>query len=624
MLTFDLETTNRTKGSALDATNNVVMVAWSEDDEREVHTHYGGLMEATEFWKAWDRHDVVLCHNAKFEMHWMKRFGVDIHTRKWHDTMLAERVIAGNRQWKLSLDAVAQRYGQDAKDPVIDTMMKAGVCPSDMPVRRLTARNVRDVRVTKAIFDRQLEILKSCDLLHLYRTRCDLAAVLCDMEAHGMYLDKTRVLETYHHAAEKIVGVERKLNKLTGGINLRSPDQLAHYLYGELKFPEKKGANGKPLRNKPSKQFPNGRPKTDQHTLMWLSKVAETDEQKTFLELRKEYGSLNAELSKNLEFFKGVVDEGNEHFHSQFNQTVAATHRLTASGVPLQFEQFDKPKSVQLQNSPRKFKKLYRAPTMGGNWHVVEVDSSQLEFRVAAFVGNDKQARLDIADPDFDAHCKSASVMNEISYETFLSSYREGYGAYKNLRQEAKSDTFKPLYGGTKGTPAQERWYKEFNERYSDLHKAQEDWVAEVAITGELHTPWGMRFYWNCQYNRRGVLIDTITHRPVGPQIYNYPVQSLATAEMMPIAIILLHKKMREAGMHAMLVNTVHDSVIAYVPEHELEKFKALAKDAFTIDLRNHLRIHYNIEFDVPLGCGITVGKHWGEGDEETYDEVES
>lgn len=624
MLVFDLETTNHSYGSALDSRNRVLMVSWCLNDGA-VHTHRGPLLEASRFWDDMSNTDVVVCHNAKFEMHWFKSVGVNIDKWKWHDTMLAERVLAGNRMWKLDLGSVAGRYGFDVKDPVIDSMMKAGVCPSDMPQRRLKARCVRDVRTTRDIMRIQLEKLKQDGLLHIYRTRCDFAPVLCDMEGNGMFLDKEKVLTAYDDTAKRLSGVKSELDAITGGINLRSPDQLAHFLYGELGFPERKGAKGKPLRNKPSKQFPKGRPKTDQHTMKWLESQAETSKQKEFIALRRAYGQLNADLTKNLEFFKGVVEERDGHFHSQFNQTVAATHRLSSSGIPLQFKQFDKPKSVQLQNSPRKFKELYRAPDYGDDhkWYVVEVDAAQLEFRVAAYCGQDGQALEDIADPDFDAHCKSASVMNEIEYPLFLKRFREGNKVYKILRQEAKADTFKPLYGGTKGTESQERWYREFQERYSDLYSTQEAWVSEVARTGTVKTDWGMRFYWSASFNRRGVLVDNNTHRPIGPQVFNYPVQSLATAEMMPIAITKLSKMVKEQGLHVKLVNTIHDSVIAYVRDDDLRKYHEIAKYAFTDCLREHLQMFYGIDFNVPLGCGFTPGEHWGCGDEETYDEVE-
>jgi DNA polymerase I-like protein with 3'-5' exonuclease and polymerase domains len=626
-LTFDLETTNLSYGSASVPENYIVMLAY-QIDGGPIYRVYGEDLPSAHFREAYDKADVICAFNAKFEQKWMLRNGFDID-KPWHDPMLAERVIQGNMQLPMNLGAVAERYGFDLKDPVIDSMMKSGVCPSEMPQERLMARCARDVRTTDQILLKQLEILKGTNRLHVYRTRVDFCNVLSHIETEGMQLDEARVYKAYGDHAVAAATARLKLDQITGGINLRSPDQVAHFVYGTLGFPERKSARGKPLRNKPSKQFPHGRPKTDKATMTWLEGQATTDRQREFIELRQIYSKANAALVKNLEFFKGVVDEREDRkFFAQFNQTVAATHRLTSSGIPIQFKQFDKPKSVQFQNMPREFKGLFDAPE---GYDIVEVDAAQLEVRGAAFLWQDEQAMQDIADPDFDAHCTSAAVMEGIPYESFLRAYRgettEGaQKAAKRQRTAAKADTFKPLFGGTKGTEKQEKWYKEFQNRYSGIYATQEGWVADVARDGTLILPWGMRFYWDTEMRSNGMLMCRRTKRPVGPQVFNYPVQSLATAEIVPIAIISLWKRCKEMGLDVKFVNTVHDSVICYVKDSPIAKhhFTRACELAFTRDVYEHLEMHYGITFNVPLGCGITSGKNWGEGEEYIYDDVDN
>lgn len=619
MLTFDFETTNYSNGSALDERNKLLMVCW-QIDNGPVRHHVGPIFEARDFWAAVDEQRTLCAYNKKFEQLWFKRLGVDIDRWKWHDPMLAEKVLLGNVRLPMGLGLVCERYGYDTKDPVIDKMMKAGICPSEMPQKRLLARCARDVRTTSALMQRMLKLLVERGALAPYRLRCDFGDILAHMEyGDGMVLDAYRVYDEYVHTSQQLLEVQAELDGMTGGINLRSRDQVADFLYNKLKFPEKRDRRGKPIRNKPKKGWPDGVPLTDQKTLTWLETQAETPEQMRFIELRKKYGTLNAALTKNLEFFKGVCDEYDGCFNAQFNQTVAATHRLTSSGRPLYFEQFEKQKSTQFQNMPRKYKRLFCAPI---DYVVVETDSAQLEFRVAAFLGQDAQAMADISDPDFDAHCRSASVMNDIPYERFLQRYREGNSVYKKLRTAAKPDTFKPLYGGTRGTPEQEKWYQEFNERYSDIYAQQETWLADVMRDGVLTLPWGMQFSWDIRLNRRGIPLDSSTNRPVRPQVFNYPVQSLATAEIVPIAIVSLYRRCKEAGIEFKFVNTVHDSVIAYVRESQIEEYIKEAAQAFTTDVYAYLQLHYGIEFNVPLGCEVVYGDHWGEGTEYVYDDV--
>ena len=259
---------------------------------------------------------------------------------------------------------------------------------------------------------------------------------------------------------------------------------------------------------------------------------------------------------------------------------------------------------------------------MPTKYKIAEVDAMQLEFRVAAYLGQDKKAMSDILDPDFDAHCRTASIMNDKNYDDFLHDYRAGSKIYAEMRTAAKPDTFKPLYGGTKGTPEQERYYADFRKRYSGIADTQENWLAEVIRTGKLILPWGMQFEWDVYMNRNGVAMNRRTHKPVGPQVFNYPVQNLATAEMVPIAIIALHKRCREAKLDVKFVNTVHDSVICLVATKCLARFELAANRAFTTDVYEALDTFYGIDFNVPLGCEIVIGDNWGTGNKHIHDDV--
>jgi DNA polymerase I-like protein with 3'-5' exonuclease and polymerase domains len=627
MLFFDFETTNIRYGTALDERNSIVMVAWAEDSG-PVKTYIGDIMQAHEFWKAVHKHKAFCAFNAKFEMHWMKRCGFDIDSVRWHDPMLAEKVLLGNIFKPLNLGDVSERYGYKGKDPLIDSLMKAGVCPSEMPQKRLARRARRDVSTMRLIFGVQKLQLQERKQIHLYRNRCDFASVLTHIEAEGMQLDPAAVRGHYERYVQELARLTARLDKMTGGINMNSSDQKAHFLYGKLKFPEKCGAGNRPLRNKPSKQFPNGRPKTDKDTLTWLMTQAKTAKQRDFVGLSKAYSKCNAAVSKNLQFFQGICEEYDGKFKAQFNQIVAATHRLTSSGLPLPFELFEgKEKSVQFQNMPREFKNCFDAPE---GYKVTEVDAMQLEFRVAAFLGQDKQAMRDIADPDFDAHIYSASEINELDYDYLLAAYRNKAHAdhkkAKALRQAAKPHTFKPLYGGTKGTEGEERYYKKFAERYKGVAAVQENWLADVMRTGQVITGWNMRFSFKTYVDRRGVAMNKLTHKPVGPQVANYPVQNLATAEIVPIAIVALYKECKERNIDVKFVNTVHDSVICYVKDTpgEITAFRQVAEWAFTIAVYEHLKLFYNIEFNVPLGMEMVIGDHWSEGMETIYDDVKN
>ena len=191
-------------------------------------------------------------------------------------------------------------------------------------------------------------------------------------------------------------------------------------------------------------------------------------------------------------------------------------------------------------------------------------------------------------------------------YGELLSAYQAGDKRAKEVRQAAKSETFKPLYGGTKGTPAQERWYKAFKLRYHELVLTQKGWIHEVLRTKELRTPWGLRYYWpHASINSNGYV-------NCGNAVANYPIQGLATAEIIPIALVCFWHRTRELRDQGMLriVNTVHDSIAVEIAEGIRGEFTEIAKQCFTTDVYEYLERVYGIRFDVPLGCGIKIGSH--------------
>ena len=102
--------------------------------------------------------------------------------------------------------------------------------------------------------------------------------------------------------------------------------------------------------------------------------------------------------------------------------------------------------------------------------------------------------------------------------------------------------------------------------------------------------------------------------------VVNYPVQYLATGEIIPIAVCFAHWRMRKEGLRSFLVNTVHDSVVVEYHPEELEKIKEIMELSFTHDVYNYLYDNYEIEFNIPLGIGVKAGDHWSTGEEVKKD----
>ncbi len=620
VLDFETDTSHGDYGNAVHADNGIVLASWKHASGKVV-SKWGSEFEMQELVSDIQEADFLVAHNAKYELMWLERCGLDLSDTVVFCTQLAEYVLTGNRSapddatglrpLSLSLDMCCRRRGWKIKDPVVDVMIKDGINPVRIPRPWLQGRCEQDVETTEQLFKDQLVRLTDSSRLPVLYTRCLLTPVLSAVEFEGMCLNPDRVKEEYEEYTLKQNQLQQDMDQLTGGINWRSPNQVAEFIYDKLGFQEKRNRKGEPLRNAANKAWPNGLPKTDQDTLAALK--ATTKDQKHFLSLRKDLGKVSAALSKNLEFFRGVVSEMKGVFKANFHQSRTATHRLSSSGIPTYFEQFGKEKTVQFQNLPRVFKRLFRAKQEG--WLMGEADGSQLEFRVAADLGKCESAK-ELIVTGGDVHELSTKVQFGHSTEELAELAASNPKKFKQQRTDSKSWTFQPLYGGEGKTKKQKDYAKAFREAYPGIAEEQKRWVDEVRDTKMLVTPWGLRYYWPKAKPRRDGTLN------VKNSVYNYPVQAYATAEIIPIAVFCFWHRVKEEGLddRIILVNTVHDSIIVELHPAHVDDFRRIAKLAFCADVYSYLSRVYGIDFDfVPLGVGITVGEHWTEGEEEAY-----
>ena len=593
-LVLDLETTTYSFGDATDERNEVVCAAWYRKGAKKVEYRYGpGCLEdlLCEIDEVLDNGGFLVGHNIKFDLKHLYKWGqLDPYGVLVYDTMLGEHIKRGNRlQFKVNLNDTAQRYGCTAKAYMVDRMLKGGVDTKFHPKPLLKARVIKDVKDTTRTFLRQRESLNEAGQLGIMGTRCLFTPVLADIEMKGIPLNADRVKAEHNKLLKEKFLLEQKWNVLYGEVNPKSTQDMAFLIYDQLKFKELTDYKGKKIRNKPNKNFPTGAPKVDEKTLGKLEVTS--SRQRQFLEIKKELGRVNTRLSKTMDFFKGICEEEGGIFYGQFNQAVTQTHRLSSSSIRYKFKEQKKELGVQLQNLPREYKKLV------GPGIIAETDGSQLEFRVAAFLGQDKQAISDII-RGVDRHKQTAMQLYGISEEEVT----------PEIRQASKEETFKPLYGGMRGTEQQERYYKWFRKQFPDLAETQTGWTLEVLANDTLRMPWGMQWYWpNTRQSKSGYIDNT-------PSIYNYPVQSLATAEIIPIAAVYLWYLCESAAQGIHIFNTVHDSVIASIPNEEtIPLWQEMSIQAFTKHVYNYLEKVYGMKFNVPLGVGVTVGEHWGE-----------
>jgi DNA polymerase I-like protein with 3'-5' exonuclease and polymerase domains len=219
--------------------------------------------------------------------------------------------------------------------------------------------------------------------------------------------------------------------------------------------------------------------------------------------------------------------------------------------------------------------------------YILEGDYSQLEFRVAGFLSKDETIYKEVTD-GFDVHSYTASVMGV-------------------SRQEAKSHTFKPLYGGILGTDKQMRYYSAFKEKYSGITQWHEDLQNEAVSTKKVVLPSGREYAFKfAKFTSRGTATNATA-------IKNYPVQGFATADLLPLALIKLHKRLRELnkqGVQSLLINTVHDSLVMDVHPQEKEQMVDLMKECM-LCISEECKVRYDLVFDMPIDIELKIGRDW-------------
>jgi len=319
--------------------------------------------------------------------------------------------------------------------------------------------------------------------------------------------------------------------------------------------------------------------RTDRITLNKIAGEAE-GEFREFIDAILRHNAISTYLNTFVEGLQNFTNE-NGLLHPKFMQAVTATGRLSS-------------RDPNFQNQPRggtfPIRKVIQSRFEGGQ--ILEVDFAQLEFRTAVFLAQDKQGMEDIKNK-IDVHRFTADIIGV-------------------SRQDAKAHTFKPLYGGTTGTEDEKKYYKTFAEKYKDITKWHEELQTHAITYKRVKLPTGREY--SFPYAER---------MPWGgssyaTQIKNYPVQGFATADIVPLACIKIYELMKEQKVKSLLINTVHDSIVADVYPGEEAVMSKIFKQG-TASVVPALKEYYGINFNVPLDTEVKMGYDWLNMKEDKY-----
>ena len=226
---------------------------------------------------------------------------------------------------------------------------------------------------------------------------------------------------------------------------------------------------------------------------------------------------------------------------------------------------------------------------------LVNVDGRAIEWLCASYLSQDETA-IDEIIRAIDQHTAN----------------QERFGLPSRLI--AKTFVFRLIYGGQAysyandpdftGVSTSERFWQgvidEFYNKYSGIAKWHTALVSEASSTGRLRMPTG-RFY-NFNSTQRGR--DLVWPRT---KILNYPVQGLA-ADLIAIARVSFRRRFLSGNFTGKLINTIHDSIVADVPNNEVLAVCKLFEEVFNDIPMNFKRI-FGVDFNLPTRCEISYGK---------------
>ena len=262
--------------------------------------------------------------------------------------------------------------------------------------------------------------------------------------------------------------------------------------------------------------------------------------------------------------------------HPNFNQCITATGRLSSS-------------RPNFQNMPRgaTFPAREAIVSRHDGGFILEGDYSQLEFRVAGYLSKDPVIYEEVKS-GFDVHSYTAQIMGV-------------------SRQDAKAHTFKPLYGGVLGTNREMAYYSAFRNKYQGVTEWHDKLQEEAVTTKQVVLPSGREYAFPyAKYTRYGTTVGATS-------IKNYPVQGFATADLLPLALIRLHKSMKAMQKpvpKSKIINTVHDSIIMDVHPDEKDWMINLLKRSM-LCIPEECKEQFGIDFDMPIEIELKIGKDW-------------
>lgn len=507
-----------------------------------------------------------VAHNGKYDMGVFANEGITLAGLVF-DTMLAAYLInPGTRSY--SLDALSFSEFGYQKIPITALIGtgKHQISMRDVAVEKLSVYACEDADFTFRLYEKYAKELVGLNQVKLLSDiEAPLIPVLVAMERAGVKIDLGRLVLLSKEVSDMRTGHATQIYSLAGEeFNINSPIQLKKVLFEKLAIvpPKlKKGKTGISTAASELEKMQGLHPIMD-HILS--------------------YRELTKLLNTYIDVLPTLVHPKTGRIHTSFNQTIAATGRLSSS-------------NPNLQNIPIKqaLGRKIRSCFIGEQGTtLVAADYSQVELRIIASLAKDKKM-IRAFHEGIDIHTATAAEMNGVPLEEVT----------KEMRRAAKEVNFGVLYGmGPQGLSvaagisyvAAAQFIERYFAAYPQIQEYIETTIALARANGYSETFFGRRRYLPDLQAGMQQLRAAAERAAI-----NMPIQGTA-ADIMKLAMIRIHEKIRHRD-DARMILQVHDELVFEVKEESLPILAPLIQE----------EMESVVKLDVSLVVDVKYGKNW-------------
>lgn len=504
--------------------------------------------------------------NAKQDVLVLRRAGVQLRGLDF-DTMLASYVLNPGRR-SHGLDVLAMEFLDYTMTPYADVCGKGKSLVSFDESLIDAARNYscEEADMTlrlRAIFEPQLQSTNVQSLLD--DIEIPLVYVLANVEWTGISIDVPWFRSLKERFRREREAIEKQIYVSAGvEFNINSNPQLRDVLFNRLGLPVlKKTSTG---------------PSTDASVLQELADVGHT-----LPNLLMDYRELAKLENTYLDALPQMINPETGRLHTSFNQTVAATGRLSSSDPNLQ--------NIPIRRELGRDIRRGFIPRLG--WMLLGADYSQIELRLLAHLSGDP-AFVEAFRAGGDIHRQTASIIFDIPLDQVTS----------EMRSRAKTINFATIYG--QGAHALSRQLKIehavakdfirlYFERFRGIREYLDSMIEFARTHGYVQTIFNRRRYIP-ELREKNFNIRAFGERTAA----NSPIQGSA-ADLIKIAMIRIDKALTDGNFNSKMLLQVHDELVFEVPPDELSVIQSLVKH----EMENAA------ELSVPLVVDLGTGANW-------------